>query len=119
AFGVALPFRVVAPLTVSVMWGPPSGICPDPCQAGMAVCNDDCLSTDCLSTSPLGRRVRGPGSGAGCGIGTSVAVALAQGGDLIFEVGERLEPSVDRGEPEVGHLVQVPQRAQDGQAHLV
>src|SRR5689334_3353945 len=99
----ALPFRVVAPLTVSVMWGPPSGICPDPCQAGMAVCNDDCLSTDCLSTDclstpPLRRRIRDLGTGACGGIGTSVAVPLAQGGDLIFEVGERLEPSVDRGE---------------------
>src|SRR6478735_5153583 len=59
----------------------------------------------------LGRRFRGRGTG--------LAVALAQGGDLILEVGERLEPSVDRGEPEVGHLVQIPERAQDGQAHLV
>src|ERR1700759_2987088 len=41
-----------------------------------------------LAVPSLGRRVRGAG--------TSVAVALAQGGDLIFEVGERLETPVDR-----------------------
>src|SRR6266566_3185502 len=63
---------------------------------------------------PLRRRLR-----ARRRLGRAVAVALAQGGDLILEVGERLEPSVDRGEPEVGHLVQIPERAQDGQAHLV
>src|SRR5690242_1815754 len=108
----ALPFRVVAPLTVSVMWGPSSGFWPDPCQAGMAVLS----AMNCLWCPSLGRRVRG---GLGTGTGAPVAVALAQGGDLIFEVGERLEPSVDRGEPEIGHLVQIPQRAQDGQAHLV
>src|SRR6266567_1361673 len=49
---------------------------------------------------PLGRRLRGR-------LGAGVPVALAQGGDLILEVGKRLEPSVDRGEPEVGHLVHV------------
>src|SRR5690242_19691109 len=108
----ALPFRVVAPLTVSVMWGPSSGFWPDPCQAGMAVLS----AMNCLWCPSLGRRVRG---GLGAGTGAPVAVPLAQGGDLIFEVGERLEPSVDRGEPEVGHLVQIPQRAQDGQADLV
>src|SRR4029077_14410375 len=63
-----------------------------------------------LLIPPLGRRSRDGGA---------VAVALAQSGDLILEVGERLESSVDRGEPEVGHLVQIPERAQDGQAHLV
>src|SRR6516164_10756434 len=47
------------------------------------------------------------------------AMPVAQGGDLVFEVGERLEAAVDRGEPEVGHLIQVPERAEDGHAHLV
>src|SRR6201995_184144 len=111
----AFPLRVVAPLTVSVIACPPSGICSDPFQA---------LHGRCLLLLPLvmlvpllplvpslGRRFRGRGTG--------LAVALAQGGDLVLEVGERLEPSVDRGEPEVGHLVQIPERAQDGQAHLV
>src|SRR5947207_15729788 len=82
---VAFPLRVVAPLTVSVIACPPSGICPDPCQALHGR-----LTTSGAADSVLGRRSRGRGAG--------VAVALAQDGDLILEVGERLEPSVDRGE---------------------
>src|SRR5271165_4317326 len=109
----AFPLRVVAPLTVSVI-SSPSGIHPDPCQAlhGLA-------ATMTTLVPPLRRRCRARlGLGLG-GLGCGVAVALAQGGALILEVGERLEPSVDRGEPQVSHLVQIPQRAQDGQAHLV
>jgi len=101
----AFPLRVPAPLTVSVISCPPSGIRPDPCQALRGR-----LITVGTADPPSGRRSRGGGA---------VAVALAQGGDLILEVGKRLEASVDRGEPEVGHLVQIPERAQDGQAHLV
>src|SRR5437868_7729782 len=98
---VAFPLRVLAPLTVSVIACPPSGICPDPRQAlhGRLTTPGTASGT---ADPPLGRRSRGGGA---------VAVALAQGGDLILEVGERLESSVDRGEPEVGHLVQIPERA--------
>src|SRR6185312_11231910 len=102
---VAFPLRVLAPLTVSVIACPPSGICPDPRQALHGRLTTPVPLLLVLLIPPLGRRSRGGGA---------VAVALAQGADLILEVGERLESSVDRGEPEVGHLVQIPERAQDG-----
>src|SRR5580704_3961332 len=107
---VAFPLRVLAPLTVSVIACPPSGICPDPRQALHGRLTTPVPLLLVLLIPPLGRRSRDGGA---------VAVALAQSGNLILEVGERLESSVDRGEPEVGHLVQIPERAQDGQAHLV
>src|SRR6516164_3679243 len=93
------PLRA-ALLAVSVITSPfrdPSGSLPGRVRP--------CLNDDNW-VPPSGRRFRG-------------AVAVAQGGDLVFEVGERLEAAVDRGEPEVGHFVQVPERAQDGHAHLV
>src|SRR4051794_36066489 len=43
----------------------------------------------------------------------------AQCGDLGLEVGERLEAAVDAGEAEVGDLVEVLERAEDGEADLV
>src|SRR5690606_2293001 len=42
-----------------------------------------------------------------------------QPGDLLLEVGQRLEAAVDRRELHVGDLVQLLQRAEDGQADLV
>jgi hypothetical protein len=39
--------------------------------------------------------------------------------NLVFEVGERLEATVNRGEPQVRDLIQVPERAEDGKANLV
>src|SRR5215469_14146996 len=93
------PLRA-ALLAVSVITSP-SGTLPGSLPGRVRPClNDDNLR------AALGRRFRG-------------AVAVAQGGDLVFEVGERLEAAVDRGEPEVGHLIQVPERAEDSHAHLV
>src|SRR5664280_921311 len=40
-------------------------------------------------------------------------------GDLGFEVREGVEGAVDAGETEVGHLVELPQRSQNGQPNLV
>src|ERR1700722_12259563 len=95
--GSSAPFPLrVALLAVSVITSPfrdPSGSLP-----GRVA--DDYLH------AVLGRRFRG-------------AAGLAQARDLVLEVGERLETPVDRGEPQVGHLVQFPQRAEDGQAHFV
>ena len=42
-----------------------------------------------------------------------------QRGNLVLEIRERLESPVDRGESQVGDLVEVTQRPQDGQAHLM
>src|SRR3954447_65844 len=39
--------------------------------------------------------------------------------DLLLEVLERVEGAVDAGEAQVGDLVELAERAQDGQAHLV
>src|SRR6185369_2549654 len=43
----------------------------------------------------------------------------AQHRDLPLEVAQRVERAVDAREPQVGDLVQLAQRAQDGQPHLV
>src|SRR5271170_3738183 len=43
----------------------------------------------------------------------------AQRGDLFLEVRQRLKSPVDRGESQIGDLVKVTKRSQDGQAHLV
>ena len=40
-------------------------------------------------------------------------------GDLGLEVLQGLEAAVHRGEAQVGHLVELSQRAEDGQTHLV
>jgi hypothetical protein len=42
-----------------------------------------------------------------------------QGGDFFLEVGERLEPPVDGGKPQVRHLVKLAKRAENSQAYLV
>src|SRR6266536_1831557 len=42
-----------------------------------------------------------------------------QRGDFFLEVGERLEPPVDGGKPQVRHLVKLAERAENSQAHLV
>src|ERR1700688_610942 len=93
------PFRA-ALLAVSVMTSPfrdPCRIPPRPYAA-----DDFFVSFRVV----LGRRLRD-------------TPTVAQGGDLVLEVGQRLETAVHRGEPEVGHLVQFPQRAEDGQPHFV
>lgn len=43
----------------------------------------------------------------------------AQGFDLAFEIGCGLEGAVYRGEPQIGDLVELTQRAEDRQTHLV
>ena len=43
----------------------------------------------------------------------------AQRGNLILEISKRLKPPVDRGEPQVSHLVQVAERPENRQAHLM
>src|SRR5262249_12002732 len=48
-----------------------------------------------------------------------VVVPAAQCGDFLLEVIQRLEAPVDRGEPEVRDLVEVAERPEDRQAHLV
>src|SRR5438067_1064138 len=48
-----------------------------------------------------------------------VLVRVAQRRDLVLEVGQRLEPPVDRGEAQVGDLIEVTQRSEDGQPHLM
>ena len=55
------------------------------------------------------------------GVGsTPLALALrTEHGDLGLEVVGGLERAVDAGEPQVGHLVELAQRAEDGQADLV
>ena len=61
-----------------------------------------------------------PGSGAGAGGGLlAEGLALsAQEGDLGLEVLEGVERAVDGGEAQVGDLVELAQRAEDGQANL-
>src|SRR5579862_2350775 len=39
--------------------------------------------------------------------------------DLVLEVSQRLEAPVYRGEPEIRHLVEVSERAEDREAHLM
>jgi hypothetical protein len=51
--------------------------------------------------------------------GSSRGALGAQDGDLGLEVLGRLERAVDAREAEVGHLVELPQRPEDGQADLV
>ena len=43
----------------------------------------------------------------------------AQGGYFFLEVGQRFEPPVHRGEPQVGDLIKITERAENGQPHLV
>src|ERR1700753_5299 len=44
---------------------------------------------------------------------------IAQRLNLFFKIGERLESPVNGGEAQVRDLVELPERPQDGQAHLV
>ena len=46
-------------------------------------------------------------------------VLRAQRGYFFLKVRQRLESAVDRGEPQVGHLIKIAKRAEDGQANLV
>ena len=52
-------------------------------------------------------------------LGELLGAVAAQGGDLDLEVLGGLELLVDRGEAEVGHLVELAQRREDGHADLV
>src|SRR6266542_1875285 len=70
-----------------------------------------------------------PGRARPCPIGRELTVLVIatpsllapgpQRGDFFLEVGERLEPPVDGGKPQVRHLVKLAERAENSQAHLV
>src|SRR5579859_2544438 len=101
-----LPFRA-ALLAVSVITSPfrdPCGSLPGPALALLL------LPLMLLLLWPrLRRRFSVP----------ALMAPLAQRGDLILEVGKRLKAPVNRGESQVGNLVKLAERAQNGQAHLV
>src|SRR5204863_3420624 len=48
-----------------------------------------------------------------------LSVARAQVGDGLLEVLDGAERLIDTGEAEIGHLVELSQRAKDGEANLV
>src|SRR3954462_4245786 len=113
---------------LSLVWGCGGGSAAiDRALTGVAV------GTDSSGGSPSGGRAGGgrtasssaaPGRRhirlhAGQQRGSGGDVPLPQLGDLLLEVLERGEGAVDAGEAEVGHLVELPQRAQDCQPHLV
>src|SRR5690349_2103301 len=53
------------------------------------------------------------------GTASSVVLLLAQRCDFLLELVERVEGLVHAGEPEISHLVELPQRGEDRQPHLV
>src|SRR5579863_539787 len=119
-----LPLRAAGPLTVSVITPFP------PCYADHA---DPTSGTVFLLLSPTfkhmtafrprGARARPPATGCDAPSGAGAAVVgqppAAQFRDGLLEVVERLEAPVHGGEPEVGDLVEVTKRPEDGQPDLV
>src|SRR5215471_5506498 len=123
------PLRAAGPLTVSVMpsssfpplSGVPTGSTRNTCRRWRPPVLPAAarrLQSD-LSIRPRGRAgsiwlsvARGPDV-------VVLVMASPQRGDFLLEVVQRLEAPVDRGEPEVRDLVEVPEWPEDRQSHLV
>src|SRR5438477_11736635 len=71
------------------------------------------MTTTCCGWSVVLRRASSPGTGAA---GLTLLQEQAQ---LPFEVRDLLEVLVDAGEPEVRHVVELPEGAERLQAHLL
>src|SRR6266536_1409983 len=128
------------PLAVSVMSSPfrdpvdPSRARPGPVPFGLLLVPGALPGTGPLfllrrgALRPGGEQIC-PGRARPCPIGRELTVLVIatpsllapgpQRGDFFLEVGERLEPPVDGGKPQVRHLVKLAERAENSQAHLV